>query len=508
MRVLGQERLLLQESLLDNELVAKAGESPRARSGDEVAKYYAAVPWLFFGTDLRASAIASLPFDIARNDSRSEVVDSSDDYQNEVGFLPDPEELLWLIEASLTLTGSAYLFRERNRIRTLGLYYKEPHTITPVIDEDAGLIGFERKIGAYTLKLSTDDIVYFWHPDPSVEIGPPTAWPALAAQAASGVLFNLDEFVSAFFARGAIKTSVVALEQPSADKEERNRFKAAWSNAMQGLKNAWDSLIVNAKAMTIIPVGEGVKDLQNTELTGQARESIAAALKIPYTLLFSGSAAGLGGGGVTESDTLRFLKQFVVPRSRWIARRLNEQVFEPMGYRLRFKPETLDELQEDETQRAASLQTFNSVVRDCSSWEQFEFVTKVMGYEWDDEAERLAHKYFAKKEEQRVALPAPGNSTITATNEQGGDKDEETNDEARQAAKALERKQFKAAVRKNPNKAHTFEFKWLDADEQAALRQEAQGGETALPFQGVEIYRTNLQQIRARAYAASDASLD
>ncbi len=64
---------------------------------------------------------------------------------------------------------------------------------------------------------------------------------------------------------------------------------------------------------------------------------------------------GLGGGGVVESDERKFYENTVVPQARFIESALNEQLFTPLGYRWRFRPETLDVFQEDESQRAQAL---------------------------------------------------------------------------------------------------------------------------------------------------------
>lgn len=448
----------------------------RTSGGGDIAKFYQAVPWLFLGTDLRASGIASLPFDILEGD---EVVDSSDDYQNVLGFLPDPETLFWMWEASLTLTGKAYTYRTHNRIATLDLSYKQPYTIKPKIDKRAGLLGFERKNGAETVMWNVEDVFYLWHPDPFVELGEPMNYPALAARNASGVLFSLDTFVEAFFDRGAIKTTLVALKGAS-DQKERERFKETWKKAMQGIRNAWEALVVNADALTAEIIGEGVKDLQNTELSTNMREGIAGALKIPQTMLFSGSAAGLGGGGVSDADMLKFLKQFVIPRSKWIANQFNKQVLLPMGYRLRFKPETLDELQEDEVARASALSTFVDVLDKCSTWEQFEASASVLGYEYTEEVEAKLKAYFAAKETRRQEMQAqtqanteqgrsaePANMVVTKPVPPQLTAGNEDGESVADAAKALERKQFKKHAKNGNGKP--FTFRYLDADEQQEL---------------------------------------
>ena len=70
---------------------------------------FEAVPWLYRGITLRADAVAGMPFALYRGQTE---YDTSKDWQNRVGFLPNPTDLFWLIEASLTLTNKAYLFSD------------------------------------------------------------------------------------------------------------------------------------------------------------------------------------------------------------------------------------------------------------------------------------------------------------------------------------------------------------------------------------------------------------
>ncbi len=461
-------------------------------------KYYQAVPWLFRAVTLRAQAMAALPFDIldAKNDK---VIDNSDDYKNVVQFFPHPEQTFWLMEASATLTGSSYFFNEQNRMGTLALDYLPPQEIKPKITPN-GLEGFIRRVNNQDVSLTVEDVMYFWYLDPYIKLGPPRHYPAAAAMAASGVMFNLDAFVASFFKRGAIKTSVVAIEG-NADKKERDAFKSRWQAAMQGIKNAWDSLIVNAKTLTVIPIGEGVKDLQNTELSAGKREDIAAALNIPYTLLFSGSASGLGGGSVVDADDLRFVQQFMIPEGRLFEDPLNDQLFIPNGYRLRFKPEALNVIQQNQSVKHSALTTMIAVLDTCSTYEEFQAASSMVHYQLDETTEKLVKTYFDQKQanadkiaaqmaqipkDQFAQAPAPANATVTKPEPK---QISASTGDAQQTAKALEVKQWKRFVANAIKTGKTdtiihFQFKHLDAAEQTALVTGAQsnGDTSPAPF--------------------------
>ena len=56
---------------------------------------------------MRANALASVPFQIVKGETP---VDTSDEYKDALGILPDPYRLLWLIEAGLCF-GATYVYR-------------------------------------------------------------------------------------------------------------------------------------------------------------------------------------------------------------------------------------------------------------------------------------------------------------------------------------------------------------------------------------------------------------
>jgi phage portal protein BeeE len=193
-----------------------AGED--VASQDNVLTFYRRVPWLFRAVEMRADAVSSAPFRIMRGETE---VDHSATWQDTTGLLPEPVDLLWQIEAALTLWGTAYLWRERNRVKRLPLRYIVPVTVEPEIDETAGLQGFWRTLGAGRKWATPDDMVYLWKPDPTVELGPPTISPVIAAMSSAGVLFAIDAFAQAFVSRGAIKATLLTVEGNPTEEEKK-----------------------------------------------------------------------------------------------------------------------------------------------------------------------------------------------------------------------------------------------------------------------------------------------
>ena len=136
--------------------------------------------------------------------------------------------MLYLIEASLVLAGSAYWKREQNVAGFDKMRHLDPTSLK--LDEKKaaeGIIEWKRaEPGKGELTYTPEQIVYLWYPDPYIEIGPPASWPAKTALTACGVLANMDEFARNYFGRGAIKAMLFSMQ--GASKESATEFESWW----------------------------------------------------------------------------------------------------------------------------------------------------------------------------------------------------------------------------------------------------------------------------------------
>lgn len=314
--------------------------------GGEAAKLSAVVSWLYRCVDVRAGAVANMPWEVRRGET---VVMAQDGTAPEkMAWLNDLPGLLYRTEAALVLTGQAYWFRERNLLRTLDVRWLRPDSVRPEIDRD-GLKGFRRAIGGQELALEVDDVVYFWLPDPFVELGPAERYPGRAALAAAGVLRSMETFLTGYFDRGLVKATLLKYSTP-VSVEEGKRVKEWWRRVALGVKNSFASEVVRGDFDTLV-VGEGLKDLQNTALTAEQRESICTALGVPQSKVTANAA----NFATAQQDALGFIQDTIAPECRWIAAEINRQLLGPMGLSLVFMPDSLPIMQEDEAQRAQSL---------------------------------------------------------------------------------------------------------------------------------------------------------
>ena len=113
------------------------GDLDAGNGSAELKTLWKMVPWLYRGITVISDKVAAMPFEI---DSYSDAggvgdqVDTSEEWKNVVGIIPNPYILLWMLEASKTLDGNAYLFRPRVQGNVAGINFdvqKELHYILP-----------------------------------------------------------------------------------------------------------------------------------------------------------------------------------------------------------------------------------------------------------------------------------------------------------------------------------------------------------------------------------------
>ena len=337
------------------------------KSNDKTSQLYGAVAWLYRCVDIRAAAVSSMPFDIVRGET---VVMSSDEGAPEqMRWLGDLPYLLYRTDAALALSGQAYWFHERNLLRTLDARWLKPGTVKPVIDAERGLTGFTRRIDGHDRPLDIQDVVYFWLPDPYIEIGPPEHTPGQAALAAAGVLNAMTEFVTGYFERGMIKATLLKYTQPIAPTEAE-RVREWWRRVATGIKNAFSTEVIRGDFEPLI-IGDGLSELQNTALTAEQRESVCTALGVPQSKVTANAA----NYATANADALAFIQDTIVPECRLIAAAINDQLLSATGLRLVFRPESLTIMQEDEERRAGSLKML------VDAGMSLEMALEILGYD-------------------------------------------------------------------------------------------------------------------------------
>jgi len=307
---------------------------------------YSRVAAVYRCANLTADALANLPFAILKGDQE---FDTSDDWQNKLGFMKNPRELLRLWRLSLFMTNSAYAFMEglANRRKVTNLRYLVPTTITPDADRD-GLKGFKRQLGNETTYYSLEDnrIFYIFKLDHTTELLPSKHTEFKALMAAAGVLFYADYYIQNFFQRGGIKPALLSVAGVPT-KEEREKIESVWDKIIHGWYK-YTGKVISAETMAVNVIGEGIDNLNSSELHDQKLADIAMAAGMPLSLLLANSA----NYATAKVEYATWFRDKIVPDSHIIAASLNEQIFEPLGLYFEFRPEMTLTGTEEEKSRA------------------------------------------------------------------------------------------------------------------------------------------------------------
>ncbi len=303
---------------------------------------YKYVPFFRRCVDLRASAIARMPRDILKDNKPVE--------EKKIAELEDLNKLLFQIESALVLHSFAYLFKFKNQVKTTGVRWLAPRSVTPEYDKtgDGRLINFKRKMKNSLVDLSPDEIVHFWTPPIDAEIG---AGPSvgLAALRSAGVLEGTALFSKGFFERGAVYPMLLSVDG-NPQQGEMEKLESWWKRLMKGVKDAWTTVAVRASVKPEI-IGPPIKDMAMRDLTETQREDIATAIGVPHSLVLSNAA----NFATAQQDTFNFYDLTVVPQSELIAETLNNQYLNELGLELVFQPKRLEAYQWRNLQAADSV---------------------------------------------------------------------------------------------------------------------------------------------------------
>lgn len=303
------------------------------------------VPVLFRAIDIRAKAVAGMPF---RLDRAGQDITDDDETQPLIKQL---RSLLYLTEASLCCYNAAYWELGTNQFGfNLTPFWLATPTITPDIDWAEGLRGFWRtgRQGGY---LKPKQVCYFWGSSTDIEIGPdPMMAPVAVTLGAAGLLHYLDRFATGFFQRGGTKITLLSIDGNPPPKEIE-KLDAWWKRMVYGVKSAFGSVVVRAGIKPQV-IGSNVNETSAPQLTKLAREDVAIGMGVPLSLLFSNALAG----GTVDAERLNFYDFTVVPECEQIIDGpINEMYLDRLGLKLIFTPEKLEVYQRSELSKAQAL---------------------------------------------------------------------------------------------------------------------------------------------------------
>jgi hypothetical protein len=317
---------------------------------DTVADSYAKVPLTFRAIQLRCDSLSSVPTLITKG--KTEV---------EWPFTLALDSLLWKLEAALLLEGAAYLLRLKNKLKkTNDIVWLNPSSVEvdyKTVYRDGVQVGQH----VFTQQTSTgrngpwtlDEMVYIRSFDPAQDTHPGIA-EAKVALGDSQQLNYTTRLLGKYFESGAMPAVLVGMD--NAPDPEVKKVESWFNRRMGGVASGVMRALGLSKLPTIEKLTPDLDKMVLPDVYNQARRNVSATFGIPTSMLEEQAA----NRATAEIHRLTFWSETVKPRGVIVQRELNRQLLEPLGLHLEIQWDTLDVFQEDEAQRAGSLQALAS----------------------------------------------------------------------------------------------------------------------------------------------------
>lgn len=310
------------------------------------AEAYARVPLVFKALRLRANALVRVPRKWFVNGKEVEAWPYED-------ILPF-KRALWQTEAGRLWSGAGYWLRLRNRYRyDKGMQVLNPSTMK--VNYADGVFSFTQNIPGQSARTWSDDEIYYWREwHPTDEINPGISAAAVGLGNAQ-IMHYLSRFASAFFESGAMP--ILALGLPdTASPTEVERVENWFKKVASGVRNAWRAIGVKGEIKPTV-ITPSFKDMALPDVRNQGIESVADAFEIPETILRGNSASY----ATATQDWYNFITTTIAPRASEYEDGVNEFLAEQrstQGVTVKFLPDELPEMQEDEEERAGAFSQY------------------------------------------------------------------------------------------------------------------------------------------------------
>lgn len=361
-------------------------------------EYYAKVAAMYRAHNLKANAVASMPFVLL--DKKGDEYDSSRHWENKVGFLPNPSELFRLNTLSYMATNSIYNLRTTDAVgyKQRGLYHAVPTTFTPVTNTQGTNVDYiARQVGSTIERYQypvDERLVRMWRLDHTTELLPSKNTESQAIASAANIILYADFWIGNFFARGGIKPTLIAMKG-LIDRDTKDDQEKSWSDWLKGVARGWrNARIYNSESIDAKPIGSGVDDMKDNRIYEQAIENIAMGVGMPLSLLKSNSS----NYATAREEKATWYDNDITPFVNWLAFEYNTQVFMPLNLFLEFRPETLDPQQEDEAERATAFNSYMDALAKCPTYDIFIGMADTLGLELSETMLDAAKKWYAEKE--------------------------------------------------------------------------------------------------------------
>lgn len=302
---------------------------------DRLAKLYTENVWVYRAIQMRADALASIPWEVQRKFKNGNMVilkdsDAVVQVLSDVNPAMNWSELIIAIESDLLIYGRAFILKIRgeNSRDVLALLRLNPTTVS-VVAKATGIEKYVQTLSGVSEDFSVDDVIYFHTYSPVDDLGSVSTLAVARSfvEASNSTMTTIDTF----FKNAAIPAVLLTTEQ-DIDEDTATAIKSRWERMFKGVSR-WFKTAVLGKGVKAQVLSASPKEWALHEIDDATRTTIAGAFGIPPTILGASESANYATANIERK--LMF-ENSVIPRAQYIASVFNAELLPEFGVDLEF----------------------------------------------------------------------------------------------------------------------------------------------------------------------------
>jgi HK97 family phage portal protein len=322
-------------------------------------RLYKKSPWVYRCIELRAMALATMPWAIFSGETKLEHGPAIR-LLKEVNPETNWEDLIASTERDLDIYGFAYWLKARPGsgeigMRTSGapiqLKRLNPAYIKIKADRNENTIYFEQTIDSGNpMRIARKNIVFFKYYDPIGDLT--SVSPLQTCMKAVKIEIEANKCLMAFFENKAMP-DVVMTSKEVIQQSELRKLMEMWKREFGGSKNQHKTGFIS-HGFEPKEMGYAPNELALSEIRQEIRRDITCSFGVPFTLISGGEATNYG---TLKTQRRSLYTEIIIPVSEYLQGVINAELMSEFEGtpQFRFLPEKLDVMQEDKDRSAESV---------------------------------------------------------------------------------------------------------------------------------------------------------